>query len=217
MVSKRKDLIPAIFSYCESLETQFDQIPPLRKTELLKLRDYISKKYHHKETPQAIIICTHNSRRSHMGQIWLSIGADYFDLPTILTYSGGTEATAFNPRAVAAIQKVGIQVNIAREDSSNPLYHLTWSENQVPYSAFSKKYDTPPNPTTDFAAIMVCTSADEGCPIVSGCDFRLALPFEDPKAFDDTNLESQKYDERCEQIGREMLFVMKNIDNGLQS
>ena len=58
---------------------------------------------------------------------------------------------------------------------------------------------------------MVCNSADQGCPIVSGCDFRLSLPYEDPKAYDDTDLESIKYAERCRQIGREMLFVLSEI------
>jgi hypothetical protein len=58
---------------------------------------------------------------------------------------------------------------------------------------------------------MVCSEADQGCPFVPGTDFRLALPFDDPKAFDGTDLQDVKYDERCKQIGTEMLFVMSNV------
>ena len=215
MGSIKKELLAAISNYCQSLEKQFDQIPTFRKKELLRLGNYLVEKYTQDEIPQLIVICTHNSRRSHLGQIWLSVGADYYNLPEIKTFSGGTEATAFNPRAVAAIQKVGFSIHIEKEDVSNPLYHITWSKNQIPYPAFSKRYNEPLNPTKEFGAIMVCTSADEGCPIVAGCDFRIALPFDDPKAFDDTDLEIQKYDERCEQIGREMLFVLKNVKDEL--
>ena len=73
----------------------------------LKLSQYFSDQYKSGKTPQAIVICTHNSRRSHLGQLWLAIGADFFELPQLETFSGGTEATAFNPRAVAALHRVG--------------------------------------------------------------------------------------------------------------
>ena len=80
------------------------------------------------------------------------------------------------------------------------------------YQAFSKKYDSEPNPQQEFAAIMVCTDADEKCPIVFGTDFRFPLPFDDPKAFDNTDLEAAKYDERCRDIAREMLFCLSRVE-----
>lgn len=176
------------------------------------LSDYLAKKFKHQETPKVIVICTHNSRRSHLGQIWLAVAANYYDLPKIETFSGGTEATAFNPRAVAALQRVGFQIDQNEfVTPTNPIYEIKWSIDQVPYLAFSKKYDTPPNPTEKFAAIMVCTEADKGCPIIPNVELRLPLPYDDPKAFDDTLQEAAKYDERCRQIGREILFVFSHI------
>jgi len=169
---------------------------------------YFQKKYKEGETPKVIIICTHNSRRSHLGQIWLATGADYFGLPKIETFSGGTEATAFNPRAVAAMRRIGFDITSENQDESNPLYLIKWQKEQKPYAAFSKKYDDPANPQSQFAAIPVCTEADAGCPIILGADFRMPLPYYDPKAFDDTDLESEKYDERARQIGREMLYCL---------
>ena len=203
--------IEKIYHYCSTLETEFHQISDARKLLLLRLSDYFSKKYQQNETPKATVICTHNSRRSHLGQIWLAVGADYFDLPTMETYSGGTEATAFNPRAVAALRRVGFQIEGDDMDHSNPHYLIQWKKSMTPYEAFSKIYEEAPNPSIGFAAIMVCSEADEACPMVFGTDLRLTLPFEDPKAFDGTDLENIKYDERCRQIAREMFFVLNNI------
>ncbi|MEL7147696.1 MAG: hypothetical protein AAFO69_15080 [Bacteroidota bacterium] len=204
-------LLAPITALCEELESQFDLIPEARKSKLLLLKDYIRRKYNDDEVPQLTVICTHNSRRSHLGQVWLAVGSLYYDLPVIQTFSGGTEATAFNSRAVAALRRVGFEISQTKETSSNPVYHIKWSAEIPAYQAFSKKYDSAPNPTERFGAILVCSEADTGCPVVAGADFRLFLPFEDPKAFDDTAQETVMYDERCRQIGRELLFALSDI------
>lgn len=202
-------LLEPIATVCTELEKEFALISFERKRQLNQLSDYFTNKFKQKETPKIIVICTHNSRRSHLGQIWLAVGATYYNLPKIETFSGGTEATAFNVRAVNALTKLGFQIDSKENISpTNPIYEVNWLKETAPYKAFSTKYDSSPNPIKDFGAIMVCTSADKGCPIVAGADFRVALPFEDPKAFDDTPLEAAKYTERCLQIGREMLYVL---------
>ena len=205
-------LLEKINDFCQSVETEFEQISAERKEALLPLSNYIYQKISAKETPKIIVICTHNSRRSHMGQLWLATGAAYYGLPKMETYSGGTEATAFNPRAVKACRAAGFQITTQNATDANPVYDIMWTSEMRPYQAFSKKYSTEPNPTAKFAAMMVCTSADEGCPIVSGSDFRIALPFHDPKAFDDTDLEAAKYTERCRDIAREMLYVLNQVN-----
>ena len=200
-----------IMHLCQALEQEFDDITIERKLKLIELSDYIISRKNEDEIARLVVICTHNSRRSHMGQIWAQVAADYYGIRKIETFSGGTEATAFNPRAVSAFKKVGFDVNIIKNDDDNHRYELRWSEDMAPYQAFSKRYDDTPNPSEKFAAIMVCTSADEGCPIITGCDFRLSLPYEDPKAYDDTCLEAEMYDERLRQIGRDMLFCFSQI------
>lgn len=200
-----------INTLCQEFEQGFDLIPTERKEILRSLSQYISQKVKQNETPKIIVVCTHNSRRSHIGQIWLAVGADYFGLPKIETFSGGTEATAFNIRAVNAFRNIGFEITTADSNQENPLYNIRWQNEMKPYQAFSKSYETPPNPQTDFAAIMVCTEADKGCPIVAGCDFRLALPYDDPKAFDDTDLETAKYNERIKEIGREIFYMYSQV------
>jgi len=207
-----KFLFPKISQYCKELLEEQELIPDDRKEQLAQLSSYISRCFQKGEIPQLIVICTHNSRRSHLGQVWLAVGADYLDLPSIATYSGGTEATAFNQRAVKALDDLGLEVVAAQKDADNPRYKLYWSYTMPPYVAFSKKYDEQPNPSSNFGAIMVCSEADEGCPNISGAAYRIALPFEDPKAFDNTELEEEKYLERSRQIGREMLYMLNGVE-----
>ncbi len=204
-------LFKELHSYCESLGSEFDLIPQERKDQLTSLSNYISGKIDNEVVPQITIICTHNSRRSHLGQLWLAVGKDFYNLPEIQSFSGGTEATAFNINAVNALRKAGFQVHAPESNTSNPAYEVSWKEDMEPYQAFSKKFEDAPNPKQNFAAVMVCSEADEGCPFVPGSDFRLSLPYDDPKAFDGTDLEAEKYDERCRQIGREMLFALSQI------
>jgi len=211
MNTQQAILHPKILSVCKAFEQEYDLIPAERKTQLRTLSDYISHKIKNEQAVKLIVICTHNSRRSHLGQLWLAVGADYFQLSDIQTFSGGTEATAFNIRMVRALQNIGFDIHTENADNDNPIYNIRWKSNMSPYRAFSKKYEDAPNPTTQFAAIMVCTQTDEACPFVQGCDFRLSLPYDDPKTFDNTPLEATKYEERAQQIGREMLFVMQEV------
>ena len=55
---------------------------------------------------------------------------------------------------------------------------------------------------------MTCSSADKGCPFVGGSDGRFPITFEDPKAFDNTPQQKEKYHERSLQIAAELLYVM---------
>jgi len=200
-----------IKQYCKLLELEFQQIKKDRKKLLSELSEYISKKHNVSEVPQIMVMCTHNSRRSHIGQLLFSLGADYYKLPQIQTFSSGTEATAFNERAVKAMRKVGFDIYTKNEMDANPVYEIKWRDDMSPCLAFSKNLHHPTIPKEKFAAILVCSEADKGCPVISGCDFRLALPFDDPKAFDGTELEEAKYDERCRDIGREMFYVLSRV------
>ena len=161
------------------------------------------------ENPQVTFICTHNSRRSHMAQIWAQVGAEHFGLKNVETFSGGTEATAFNPRAVAALQRAGLKITKTGDDN-NPQYKVD-SGSGEPMDCFSKRFGDFPNPQSDFIAVMTCSSADEACPIVPGAAARVSVPYIDPKLSDGTDSEAATYDERCADIAREMLWVMKRV------
>jgi protein-tyrosine-phosphatase len=165
------------------------------------------------EKAKLIYICTHNSRRSHFGQIWAATAAEYYGISNVESYSGGTESTAFNERSVAAVRRAGFEV-MKTTEGTNPIYHAKYDENGKQIVAFSKKYNDAANPQNDFCAIMTCNSADQACPVVFGASLRVATQYEDPKAFDDTPKEANMYDERCKQIATETLYLFSKVNKG---
>lgn len=181
-----------------------------RKNSLNSFAEYISHKILNGNIANLIFICTHNSRRSTMSQIWAQTGAEYFNIPNIKCFSGGTEATAFNPRAVKTVKNYGFKVE-QKDESENPIYLVSFSDEKEPITCFSKVYSDKFNPQTNFAAIMTCSDADANCPLVLGAEARFPIKYDDPKEFDNTNLENEKYAERFEQIGIEMLYVFSNV------
>lgn len=204
-------LLPSLIPTVEKLTNEFDLISTERKMLLQQLVEFVERKVKAGQPVYLNFICTHNSRRSHLSQIWAQAAAHYYTIPNVFCYSGGTEATAFNPRAVKAMQEAGFSITMTR-DGENPLYEVRFAENANPVIAFSKKYDDPFNHNKDFAAIMTCSHADDNCPLVLGASGRVALTYNDPKEFDGTPLEAAKYSERVHEIGREILFAFSQVN-----
>jgi len=159
---------------------------------------------------QMTFICTHNSRRSHMSQIWAQTAAYYYGLDSIYAFSGGTEATACNCRTVAAMRRVGFAIEDATT-GDNPVYVVRYAQDRPPIRAFSKLYNAPPNPKQDFIALMTCSIADKTCPVVHGALARYAIHYADPRLCDDTPTETAAYNERCREIAREMFYIMAEV------
>ena len=203
-------MFPIIEQYIVEAIQCFDSISEERKIILKKISLYIEKKIFEKETPELIYICTHNSRRSHFGQIWAKIAAEYYGCLDVQTYSGGTEATAFNPNAIRAIETIGFNV-IKEEDKLNPMYKVQYGNPDITINCFSKKYDDRANPIEGFCAVMTCTEADGACPFIDGAEVRIATPYNDPKAFDGTPQQDAMYLERSKQIATECLYVFSQI------
>ena len=205
-------MIRKIKSYCEEVISEFEEIPSSRKALLEKLAAHINFKLQSGMPVNLVYICTHNSRRSHFGQIWAKAAADYFDVPRVYTFSGGTEATSFNRNAINALIRAGFLVNSVSADK-NAVYQVMYDTARTPVECFSKVYDHPANPHQDFVAIMTCGEAEENCPFIPGAELRIATTYDDPKAFDNTPLQDAKYDERCRQIARETMYVFSCVDS----
>ena len=203
-------MLQPIKQYCDKLITEFDSISLERRTLLEKISDYISSKKENNLPIQLVYICTHNSRRSHFGQIWAQVAANYFNVKNVTSFSGGTEATAFNSNAINAIKRVGFDVK-PLDETTNKRYHVVYDETENPIICFSKVYDDAQNPQTNFAAIMTCSDAEENCPFIPGVELRIGTTYDDPKAFDNTPLQDAKYDERCKQIALETLYVFSKV------
>lgn len=204
----KQALFPEIASVVASLDTT--NISNERQEVLQPLLKFLMEKIKNGEQVNLNFICTHNSRRSHLSQVWAQTLASYFGLNTITCYSGGTEATALFPVAAETLKKQGFQIHILA-DTKNPIYAIKYAKTKHPIIGFSKTYDADFNPKSNFAAILTCDSANEACPIVSGADSRFAITYEDPKKFDGTPQQQEKYKERSLQIASEMLYIFKNI------
>ena len=181
-----------------------------RKTVLQTLIDFIQHKVDQEQEIRINFICTHNSRRSHLSQIWAQTMANYFNIKNIFCYSGGTEATALFPMVVETLQNSGFQIQQISKNE-NPVYSIKYADNEHPVIGFSKKLDDEFNPKSNFAAIMTCSQADGGCPFIAGAEKRIPITFDDPKAFDNTPQQAEKYKERSLQIATELFYVFSEI------
>ncbi|MGV7106448.1 arsenate-mycothiol transferase ArsC [Flavobacterium sp. U410] len=181
-----------------------------RKEVLQPLIDFIQNKVNSKDTIRLNFICTHNSRRSHLSQIWAQTMAFHFKIPNVFCYSGGTEATAMFEKVSETLTNQGFKI-LKLSENTNPVYALKYDANEAAVIGFSKKYDDSFNPEKGFAAIMTCSSADEGCPFIFGAEARIPIRYEDPKAFDGTDLMNAKYEERSLEIASELFYVFSQI------
>lgn len=208
MKQTKSILFPEIEKIIQSL--QFETITGERKSILQPLVDFIQNKVYNQEDIRLNLICTHNSRRSHLSQVWAQTAAAYYNIKNVFCYSGGTEATALYPMAAQTLEQSGFKISVIAA-GNNPIYSIKYAENTHPVIGFSKKYDDEFNPKSEFAAIMTCSQADGGCPFIAGADKRIPITYEDPKAFDNTPQQAEKYQERSLQIATEMLYVFSQI------
>jgi protein-tyrosine-phosphatase len=205
-----KALNPAIAAYVRDRVAEIDQIPAERQKQLETIAAYVRGRIAAGQPARLTFICTHNSRRSHLCQIWAQTAAAYYGVP-VETFSGGTAATAFNPRAVATLKRVGFDISDPGADS-NPRYQVRFRSDGAAMECFSKVYHDAPNPQNGFCAVMTCTEADKCCPAVAGAALRIVIPYDDPKVADNTANEAAQYDQRCAQIAREMLLVFSRVE-----
>ena len=209
VLATEKPLVSKLQQYVERSLDADEKLTTERQVELIELSKALARQIKTSKKASLLFVCTHNSRRSQMCQLWTLAASYYYNIDGIDAHSGGTEATAFNPRAVAAMRRAGFLIK-TKVPGQNPRYDVTLRLNTKPVEAFSKVYNDLTNPRRDFIAVMVCGDADEKCPVVVGSAERVPLHFVDPKISDGTAKETETYDARCQQIANEMLFVMRN-------
>ncbi|KQR91863.1 protein tyrosine phosphatase [Chryseobacterium sp. Leaf180] len=193
---------------CEILSKNFKEINAERKILLEKLANHIQEKLNSEKEINLIYVCTHNSRRSHLGQVWSKVAADFYGF-SINTFSAGTEATAFNENAINTLIAAGFEVK-KLDGNPNPKSDVIFGDGKSSL-CFSKTSDDESLPKENFVAVMTCGDADENCPFIPGCDLRIGTTYFDPKSFDNSVLQDEKYTERSNQIAMECLYVFSLI------
>jgi len=208
MITTNTVLFQEIENLIKNLKSE--TISDERKAALQPLIDFIQSKVSNGQKIRINFICTHNSRRSHLSQVWAQTMANYFNIKNVFCYSCGTESTALFPTVAETLQNSGFQIQTISKNK-NPVYSIKYTDNEHPIIGFSKKLDDEFNPKSEFAAIMTCDSANEACPFVPGAEKRIPITFQDPKAFDNTPQQAEKYNERSLQIATEMKYVFSKI------
>ncbi len=201
-----------LFTPLEEFITELnpENVSEERKAVLQPLIDFIQTNVAHQKDIRLTFICTHNSRRSHLAQVWAQTMAHYFAINNLLCYSGGTEATALFPAVAETLQNAGFQLKTISKNE-NPVYCIKYADNEHPIIGFSKISDDDFNPKSGFAAIMTCDTANEACPFVAGAALRIPITFEDPKVYDNSPQQGDKYKERSMQIATEMFYVFSQM------
>lgn len=205
---------PTMFSEIEQVIKGLNPqtISTERKAILQPLTEFIQSKVSNQQDIRINFICTHNSRRSHLSQVWAQTLAFHFNIKNVFCYSGGTESTALFPIVAETLQNSGFQIKTISKNE-NPIYSIKYAYNQHPIIGFSKRLNDDFNPKSEFVAIMTCDSANEACPFVPGAEKRIPITFEDPKAFDNTPQQAEKYNERSLQIATELFYVFSQINS----
>ena len=209
MTTTPTTVFPKIEKLISELKPQ--TISEERKTVLQPLTDIIQTKVTAKQDIRINFICTHNSRRSHLSQVWAQTMAHYFNINNVHCYSGGTETTALFPKVAETLQNAGFEIE-AISENTNPIYSIKYANNVHPIIGFSKKLDADFNPKSAFVAIMTCSQADGACPFIAGAEKRIPITFEDPKVFDNTPQQAEKYTERSMQIATELFYIFSQIN-----
>jgi arsenate reductase (thioredoxin) len=203
-------LLPTLQPYVQEVASDLRAVSSERKPVLDAIARDIATQLEARKPAQLTFICTHNSRRSHMSQIWAQTAAYYYGLRDVSAWSGGTQATACNCRTITAMRTAGFYIEDATA-GENPLYLVRYAQDRTPIRAYSKLYNADDNPKKDFIALMTCSSADKSCPVVEGSIARHAIHYVDPRLCDDTPTETTAYNERCREIAREMFYIMSQV------
>ena len=217
----RPTLFPGIAMHLERLAVTLEGMEEPYRSAGRTLADWIATHYRAKQILPLVVVCTGNSRRSMLGAMMGNVSAAYHGLSEVRYFSGGTAPSAFNTRTITALQAIGFEIEPIGEEAPrgepelpNPKYRVRWGTvgaecSLLPEAVeFSKVFSDPDNPQSGFAALMVCDEADAGCPFVPGAAFRLSMPFPDPKAFDGTAREQERYAATRDALGRLMMAVL---------
>ena len=206
----KRGFYPELAAFIAARIAEQALIAAARRERLRAIADNVRTCQAASQPARLVFVCTHNSRRSQFGQVWAAAAADWHGIAGVEAFSAGTEVTAFNPNAVAALQRAGLMID-SDEAGANPAYRVRWGPAAAPLTCFSKVISHPVNPHTDFAAVMTCSEADAACPLVPGAAARFSLPYDDPKSADGTPGVAAVYDERCGEVARELLFLFDQV------
>lgn len=188
----------------------FESIDEVRRKSLDPLIEFIQGKVDKRDAVKLNFICTHNSRRSQLAQVWAQTAAHYFNVSYVYCYSGGTQVTTIFPAVIDTFKASGFNINFL-SDGENPNYAIKYAEMKQPIIGFSKLWNDASNPKDSFCAVMTCSEADGDCPVIPGAEERISIHYNDPKEFDNSPRKMEEYSLTNIKIATEMCYIFSRI------
>jgi len=130
-----------------------------------------------------LVMCTHNSARSQMGEGWLRKLTQEAGLEAEI-WSAGTEKTSVKPPAIVVMEEIGIDL---KTHASKTVAEL-------------------PDPDGFDAVLTVCDSAHDACPNFPGQTRRYHVSLPDPSGHD-----LERWRQSRDQIGRVMTAFVSEL------
>ena len=151
------------------------------------------------KTRSIVFLCTHNSRRSQICEVWGKVFAEIYR-KKININSAGAFKTVVHSQVYESIVKCGLIVNNKKE------------------IFFDKKKFKLNSKTTDsitmknFIAVMTCSDTEKSCPHDSRSVRNIKMFFNDPRIYDETDKMSREYLKTTTYIAEELNYIFKNIN-----
>ena len=203
--------------YCDQLAKEASSVPAPRKDSLKIIGDLLLEQQRDNSPATVMFTGRDNGSISQAAEIWLYTALHYYKLKNIKVYSGGIRPAAINYRIVAALKRCGFYIMPAGGYSDNPVYFLNLGRNYPDYTFFAKLIDYYTNPRDHYLVIPVLLEADSADYHRYGAERTIPYHWYNPSLWDDTAVESIKYDACIHEIGRDLFFLAGYLRDRIKS
>jgi hypothetical protein len=208
-------LYPILNEYVRDFPDEFRKIPEERRYRLNEMVYYLEDQRKQKAPTQITFISTNEATVSQMAQAWSKAAAYYFGFTDFQPYSGGLNPDLISENTIIALEKAGFIV-YKSDVGGLSVYRIKYSYNLDPIIAFPKKISHTKNPGDNFMAVILDGNADLNINNIEGTYNRLFLEYEDPKGYEGSEIEKDKFNESCKNVAVEMFYVFSQLHNRLR-
>ena len=151
------------------------------------------------KTRSIVFLCTHNSRRSQICEVWGKVFAEIYR-KKININSAGAFKTVVHSQVYESIVKCGLVV-----DNKKEIFF-----DKKKFKLNSKTIDS--LTMKNFIAVMTCSNAEKSCPNDPRSIRNIKMFFNDPRIYDETDKMSREYLNTTIYIAEELNYIFKNIN-----
>ena len=187
----------ALAQYIEARTTEFGLVETDRRLRLDAIASYVRSKVRQQRAASLLFLGRHNSRRSHLAQVWAQTVAAWCEVGVVISYSAGVQPTRLAPAAVDALRRAGFVVDLGQDPSTAK---VSFRADAPPMICYAKDYEALQVPQRNWCAVSVDAGVAAGFPALDEAEERVVLPLEDP---DDDAL--------CARVARDLLYAFTQV------